>query len=158
MVRSGSSSRACFLPLGKKVEGHNILYQREFYLLKLILKHYEMCSSIKYWHRTVSKCPWRKTQCCAQHCTSIESRVRLLTQSTSFRSTTWASSPQMEPRKCTESRRPTGIFLGWHVQLLNSVFLRVGRVRGLGRVAKRFASDWGTLGSPGEHRDASFIN
>lgn len=32
------------------------------------------------------------------------------------------------------------------------------RLRGLGRVGEGFANDWGTLGSPREHRDASFKN
>lgn len=30
--------------------------------------------------------------------------------------------------------------------------------KGLGRVGERFANDWGTLGSPREHRNASFKN
>lgn len=79
----------------------------------------------------VRKRPWHKAQCCAQLRTS---RVKDEASGPkhNFMSMTWDNnSTEMEPRKYRESR-PTGIFLDWHVQLLNSVFLMVGR-------------DWGEL-------------
>lgn len=134
---------------GKLHSLSNILYHREFYLLKLISKHYESHSwnhinilklyeshwnTIQYWHRTVPKYPWHKAQCCAQHCTSRRSRMRPLTQRTDFRSTTWDSnSTQTEKKKYRESRGHTVIFLDWPVQLLNRIFLMVG-------------NDWGGWG------------
>lgn len=124
---------------GKQHSLSNILYQREFYLLKLILKHYEGCSSIKYWHRTVPKCPWHKEQCC----TSTESRMRPLTLSTDIRSMIWDSnSTQIEEKEIQGTKKTYWHLSGLACPAPNQCFPDGrGRLRWLGRIGECFAND-----------------